>query len=197
MGTWIAPRGNGPERMDDSLPFPPPPALPCPLVLSFPVHAGTSCCHWILLPGSVALLLPLDLVSSFLDPCGPSSQDQTADGLGPTPHPLSGGRKYLLGPELSIAPLPLQPGICFYPRSSGLTNGWGCRHGHLPEQVNVSVAIFDLVIPNAPGALLATDDTHLLDLSCIQTYQREDNSTGPFLHSEEEKGMAVRCPHTR
>ena len=195
MGTWIAPRGNGPERMDDS------PSPHTSSTLPFGLVISCSCWYlmlsWILLPGSVALLLPLDLVSSFLDPCGPSSQDQTADGLGPTPHPLSGGRKYLLGPELSIAPLPLQPGICFYPRSSGLTNGWGCRHGHLPEQVNVSVAIFDLVIPNAPGALLATDDTHLLDLSCIQTYQREDNSTGPFLHSEEEKGMAVRCPHTR
>lgn len=58
----------------------------------------------------------LDLVSSFLDPCGPSSQDQTAAGLGHIPHPLSGGRKYLLGPELSITTLPLQPEICFKPQ---------------------------------------------------------------------------------
>lgn len=176
--------------MDDS---------PSSSTLPFGLVISCSCWYLMLSLDSPARLcgtfVALDLVSSFLDPCGPSSQDQIAAGLGPTPHPPSGGRKYLLGPELSIAPLPLQPGICFYPRSSGLTNGWGCRHGHLPEQVNVSVAIFDLVIPNAPGALLATDDTHLLDLSCIQTYQREDNSTGPFLCSEEEKGTAVQCPH--
>lgn len=50
------------------------------------------------------------------------------------------------------------------------TAGWS----GLPEQVNVSVAIFDLVIANASGALLSTDDAHLLDLSCVQTYEREE-----------------------
>lgn len=83
------------------------------------------------------------------------------------------------------------------PNSSALTNGWGRRDDHLPEQVNVGVAVFDLVIPNAPGALLSTDDAHLLDLPCIQTYRREDNSTGPFPLSAEWEGMVTRQPHTR
>lgn len=55
----------------------------------------------------------LDLVSSLLDLCGPSSQDQTAD-LGPTP-PLALGRQAgkPTGPGLSMVTLPLQPGVCF------------------------------------------------------------------------------------
>lgn len=58
--------------------------------------------------------------------------------------------------------------------------------GHLPEQVDVRVAIFDLVISNAPGALLPTDDPHLLDLSRVQTCQGESN-TRQTLHNDEQK----------
>lgn len=61
--------------------------------------------------------------------------------------------------------------------------------GHLPEQVDVSVAIFDLVISNAPGALLPTDDPHLLDLSCVQTYQGENTTSQTlFIMMNKKKG---------
>ena len=53
----------------------------------------------------------------------------------------------------------------------------GQRGQRSPEEVDVSVPVLDLVIPDTPGALLPTDDPHLLDLSCIQTYQREKNTT--------------------
>lgn len=54
----------------------------------------------------------------------------------------------------------------------------GSWAGRLPEQVDVRVAVFDLVISDAPGALLPTDDPHLLELPCIQTCQREERRIG-------------------
>lgn len=128
---------------------------------------------WLLLPGPVALsaVLGFGPVPHSTPYLSSSKGSQLlacwAQGLPETY--LCGWKKAPLGSDyLDCMPV-LEPEACFCPRSSGLTDRRGRWAGCLPEQLDVRVAVLDLVVPDAPGALLPTDDPHLLDLTCIQT----------------------------
>lgn len=167
---------------------------------SISIHARYLVPPLALLPGSGALLLPWALAHfPTMTPCQSSFTDPNSAWLGshPTPPSLGGGQVTLVLSTSSTAHT-LQPEACVCPNPSSLTKHWGQLGWPLPEQVDVSVAVLDLIIPDAPGALLPTDDPHLLDLSCVQTCQRGRSATAPGLtHKEQKRGDRDRSMKTR
>lgn len=92
-----------------------------------------------------------------------------------------------MGSTLAAPVLPLEPQSAPAPGPLVLQTNGSSRAGLLPEQVDVGVAVLDLVIPDAPGALLPADDPYLLDLSCVQTWQREHTTIPDLVHKEEQE----------